>query len=314
MASVGDGMVVGQDVPESPRIFGVFLAPSIAARLKKMCDGRGWHWLEISRAESFAELASRKPDVVVIPEAERELLGRALPMGTRRAFRVLLIDTEDQHPVGDWLEVGDKYVAASADDSVIAAALDELVAKGTIESVLRRVDFRARRLAGDENAQWVRSRMGIVGVVNVSAAASSKAVKEEIERSIRKAYALLDNLPEDELSLEDLWNLLLFVSVPWTQEEASAEDEIIAVLNEAVENTSGSRKIILWKDKSLIDHLGPMGRRGTLWLPSSPDPLRDALAATVRDSGEMDALEALFKARISEADLDEIIRVLGRKT
>ncbi len=294
-------------------VVAVALSREIGGRLRKACARNGWECVEISRTDVLAGTIRIPADVMVLPGAEAELLRRLRSEEGTASIPVLVVTPEGTTGVAD-LSVADGYIGESADDAAIAVALNEtLRQKDAVEFVMRRVDHQARRLTKSEDSEWFRSRLGIVGVTRVPPVRDAEELREQLRASIGKAHALLDTLPEDQLSLEDLWNLLLFVAVPWNQEEAENHKDIMAVLEEAVQDTAGSRKIILWRGKSLVDHLGPMGRRGTFWLPSSSDPLRDALHAAARDDREREALEALFKAKISEADLDQIIEALGRK-
>ena len=48
--------------------------------------------------------------------------------------------------------------------------------------------------------------------------------------------------------------------------------------------------------------------------PRSGDPLRDSVVQMAQSEEERNALEALFKRRIQDEDVDELIRVLGIKT
>ena len=312
MASYGEGHVADREKDEGrPRILGVSLPSQLAERLRAVCARRGWDWLPLQRTGLPAEMLSKQADVVVIVGGEEGRRGQQENWTGK--IPTLVIDLEGSHRKADAVQIGDRHVSISADDDSLSAALDEILRnRGTLEFALQRIDAQSRRVACNDDSEWVRSRFGIVGVVWLSIARSGPELKDKIGLAVRKAYALLDALSDEQLSLVDLWNLLLFVSVPWTQAEAESDQELMEVLDETVRDTSGSRKLILWKGRSLMDHLGPMGRRGTLWLPSSPDPLRDALQAAVRDELELDALEAIFKARITEVDLDHIVKVLSR--
>lgn len=296
------------------RVGGVSLSSHLAGRLRAICGRRGWEWVELTNAKSGEEVSSHHADVIVITRTGQSAPLRGLREKPASNGPVLVVEMEGRDPRVHSAQAGEWYLTESADDEAMATVLaDMLRTRKTLEFTLKDIDPDSRQLAHNERAEWVRSRLGIIGMVVVPQASNGPELKEQIASEVRNAHALLDTLPEDQLSLEDLWNLLLFVAVPWTQAEVeSGAAERREILDETIRDTSGSRKLILWAGRSVVDHLGPMGRRGTLWLPSSPDPLRDALQATVRDEAELNALEAIFKARISEADLERIVKVLSR--
>jgi hypothetical protein len=303
---------------DRPRVLGVSLSPQLADRLRTICSRRGWEWLDLANVTARDDVTTKKADLLVtIGTREKVALGafHGLLDDWVSSAPMLVFDTESGRSAPDRPKFGERHLAESANDDTVSLVLDEMLRdRGTLEFALKAIDADSRRLAHNEHAEWVRSRLGIIGMVVIPQTTSGPELKEQVALAVRSSYSLLDALPEDQLSLEDLWNLLLFVAVPWTQADAdSGASERREVLDDIVRDMSGSRKLILWKDRSIADHLGPMGRRGTLWLPASPDPLRDTLQTAVRDPVEMDALESIFKARISEADLERIIRVLSRQ-
>lgn len=178
---------------------------------------------------------------------------------------------------------------------------------------IKRIDENAKVLVEDNSCQWIRSQMGIVGLVRIDAKVSSEGLNELFSTQVAHSYGMLDRLPQSALSSDDVWNLLLIVSVPWGEDEMRDMPDVAAVLNEYAQNMEGSRKIILWKGSSLDKHLGPLGEGIISWMPSSADPLREAVESAVRDDVERDAIEVLFKRRITDEDFERLIHALGRR-
>lgn len=293
-------MVVDDDLP-------------VVTPLRRICAARDYKCIEVPRSAVIARATTDRPDVIVLSESQHILLRELRSEGVS-AWMPIVVVTGEKRSDGTLALGADGCVADVTDEAAVEdAILGTIRDKETVESVMRRLDPRAEPLAKDIDCQWFRSRLAIIGVTRIPKVSDATELRKKVDVAVRKTYGLLDNLPEDRLSLEDLWNLLLFVSVPWSQEEAEQQVEMMGVLNEVVQDTSGSRKVILWKGQSLLEHLGPMEGRGTFWLPSSPDPLRDALRAAARDHTELEALEALFKAKITESDLERVIDALGRK-
>jgi len=172
-------------------------------------------------------------------------------------------------------------------------------------------DPQVTLLAADDSCEWVRSRMGIVGLIRVSEPVAPGTLRTMLEEKIVSAYAQLDALSENAFSLDDMWNVILLIAVPWTRDEAEANSELIHALVEVSRNLSGSRKILVWSGTPLARHLGLLAQITKTWSPSSEEPLREVVRAAARNEVERDALEVLFKRRITEADLDALIQALG---
>jgi hypothetical protein len=177
---------------------------------------------------------------------------------------------------------------------------------------MRTVDPAASILVSDDSCQWVRSRMGIVGLIALEERVSPETLREWLDQMIIRAHAQLDALPESLFSHDDMWNVTLFIAVPWTQGEISADSKLSTALLDVTRDLSGSRKVILWTDTSVANHLGPLAQASKTWSGSSGEPLRDVVQASARDEFERGALEVLFQRRITEADWDTLIRALGR--
>jgi hypothetical protein len=180
-----------------------------------------------------------------------------------------------------------------------------------IESV-RQFDGRARELREDAQCQWVRCGFGIVGLVTISHAAPAAELDARIEGLVAHAHSVLDDLPDEQLEVEDLWNVVLLIAVPWTRAGAASEPLIAAVLLRWTRNTIGSRKIILWQGSDLRDYLGPLGLGARGWMPPLGDPLRDTIMSAAAGDDERRVLEVLFKRRIDQADIESLIEVLSR--
>jgi hypothetical protein len=174
------------------------------------------------------------------------------------------------------------------------------------------LDPDASLLVSDDFCQWVRSRMGIVGLLALEDRVPLETVREFLKEGIVRAYAQLDALPERLFSHDDMWNVTLFIAIPWTQGETVADSKLSSALLDVTRDLSGSRKVILWKGTSVANHLGPLVQASKTWSVSSGEPLRDVVQASARDEVERGALEVLFQRRITEGDLDTLIRALGR--
>jgi hypothetical protein len=172
-------------------------------------------------------------------------------------------------------------------------------------------DSTVQELQRDDQCEWVRSRYGILGLVRIDERISHQEVKRLLDERVAHAHSVLDQLPDEALSFEDLWNLLLMISVPWNIEQAEADRELAELLLSCVRDTTGSRKIIIWRGTSPTDYIGRLGKGAGSWMPASGDPLREAADATSQSDTERQVLEILFKRRISEKDVDQLIQTLG---
>ena len=178
---------------------------------------------------------------------------------------------------------------------------------------LLQLDRKAKKLVEDESCEWVRSRPGIIGVVQLARSGPIQQVTNLLRRLIEHAYTLLDRLPQDRLSVQDIWNVTLLIAVSIQESELDRDSEIARLLDRISRDVSGSRKIVLWLDRRIGDYFGPLGEGRHLWKLSSEDPLRLTLEQLATDSEERGALEAIFKRRLSQEDIDELLRVLSRQ-
>src|SRR6266540_1943396 len=172
---------------------------------------------------------------------------------------------------------------------------------------LRSIDEHAEELREDSRCAWVRSTFGIIGRVSVSHILNAAALDAQVSEEVAHALAEMDKIPDKDVGQEELWNLLLFIGVPWTRGEGRDQSDVAMVLARWARNTIGCRKVILWSDVDIRNHLGPLGVGGESWAPPSGDPLREALSASALDDEERGALEVLFKRRIETSDIEQVI-------
>jgi hypothetical protein len=179
--------------------------------------------------------------------------------------------------------------------------------------VLKERDASAITLTADDACEWVRSAFGIVGYVQLVEPVLAIQLDHKLSQLVNHSYSQLEKLSNAELSFDELWGLLLLIRVPWTYDEAQADDQLAAVLARWSRNTKGSRKRIVWSDESLGKSFGPLGTNGASWMPSMDDPLHDAVKSVSRDDVERGALDVLFQRRIDDEDIDELLKVLARR-
>jgi hypothetical protein len=133
-----------------------------------------------------------------------------------------------------------------------------------------------------------------------------------LRRLIEHAYTLLDTLPKEKLSVQDIWNVTLLIAMPIKESELDRNSEIAKSVDAISRDVTGSRKVVLWFDRRIGDYFGPLGEGRNLWKLSSDDPLRRTLERLATDLVEREALETIFKRRLSQEDIDELLRVLSR--
>jgi hypothetical protein len=183
---------------------------------------------------------------------------------------------------------------------------------GWLARELVQLDSKAKQLVTDELCGWVRSRPGIIGIIQLARLAPTQ-VPILARRLIGHAHGVLDGLPREQLSVEDIWNVTLLISVPMKESELDRNSQIAKSLDELSRDLTGSRKVVLWFDRRLSDYFGPLGEGHHIWKLSSDDPLRQTLERVATDQVEREALEVIFKRRLSQRDLDDLFKILGRK-
>jgi hypothetical protein len=77
---------------------------------------------------------------------------------------------------------------------------------------------------------------------------------------------------------------------------------------------TGSRKLVLWFDRTVGEYFGRLGEGRESWKLSSDDPLRQTLERVAANSEERNALEVIFKSRLSQEDIDELLQELSKHT
>ncbi len=174
-------------------------------------------------------------------------------------------------------------------------------------------DRQATVLFADTSCEWVRSRIGIIGLIALEDTLSPETMAARLAEQIVRAHAQLDALPESLFSFDDMWNVILLIGVPWTEEESESDPVLRRELLNVTRDLSGSRKIVLWRNTPVPTLLGPLAPMPGIIGTSSEAPLRDVIQESARDDVERGALEVLFKRRITESDLDTLIRALGRE-
>ena len=177
---------------------------------------------------------------------------------------------------------------------------------------LTAVDKTAKVLVDRPEGQWARSRLGIVGIIDVGEPTDADSLRNGLQRSVAAAHACLDSLSPADFSHSDVWNLLLFVRVPWTKQQIGDKAAEASVLMDLSNDLRGSRKVVLWKDTDISDYFwSRMGSTQTL--PLRPvDPLREALRESVCSEREMQVMELLFTRRFSKDQLEDAIEVLAK--
>jgi len=173
--------------------------------------------------------------------------------------------------------------------------------------------WSAERLSQDSECEWVRCWFGILGLVEIPDGTSDSEVPSVLSSRIDHAHSVLDELPEEKLNFDELWNVTLLVKVPWGAEDLAEHSEAAAALSRTIANTAGSRKVIVWKGEGLLAHVGRLGTGGGSWRPTSGDPIRETLIARAKDDAEKDAINILLDGgRISDSKLDDLVRVFAR--
>jgi hypothetical protein len=196
---------------------------------------------------------------------------------------------------------------------LVQRCLALLARAGYLHLVIRRYDASAILLARTATVEWVRARTGIIGLLRIPRRQTAPELRLTLDRVIGAAHSALDDLSEERLSSDDLWNLLLLVSLPWTHEEAAAETALMTTLSDLERSLTGSRKVCVWRTISPLSHFSGFAAATSAWLPSSTSPLHDELRAVVKDHAEYDALLALFKRRLLDGDVDNILKTLSRE-
>ncbi len=182
---------------------------------------------------------------------------------------------------------------------------------GQLLDRLGELDSTAKVLVDRPEVEWVRSRLGIIGLVSIQEPANAGSFRQMISVTLELAHGFLDALSPMEFSRSDVWNLLLLVRVPWTRQEIKTRTSEAAVLIDLCNDVVASRKVVIWKDADISDYfwsrVASVGSAGL----ATVDPLRQTLEDSVRTKEELQALEFLFKRKISREELERAISVLA---
>jgi hypothetical protein len=190
----------------------------------------------------------------------------------------------------------------------------DIEAQSALSVSLEAQGWNVEQLTRDQRCEWVRSWLGVLGLVRVDPGVTDAELPPTLDSLVNHAHNMLDQLPEETLGFEDLWNVTLLVKVPWSRDEVEGRPKVSEALMELSANTTGSRKMVVWGNDSILEHIGKMTDSGAAWLPISGDPIREALLLASRDRSEAAAIETLIDGgRISDASLDELVGVFARQ-
>lgn len=290
---------------------------SATSPLKSQLESIAWDEISIGKLDTAQLEADRnRSHVLILASAEAQTVWQEVE---EHALDMPLYPVV----VGD---AGDVAIGASA-LLRLAPFLRQPVdgpMQDTVRTLLRRsaslyvelasIDPDTELLTQNSQCEWDRSSVGVVGIVRVPLNSSAQNLSEQLELLRSNAYAAVDRLPTARLSTDELWTLLLVVAVPWSREQLNNMNAESVILRKFASDTTGSRKLIMSRDESVTGLLGPVAGSRLKWHPTSDDPLRDQLHASVKNHEELDALEALFKKRLSADDFDRMIAALRRKS
>ena len=181
---------------------------------------------------------------------------------------------------------------------------------GRLVDEVRSLDASAEELSADSRCEWVRCAFAIIGRVRIRESGSPDALDREISEEVAHALAQIDRVPDRMLTQDELWNLVLFIAVPWPRAQSESEVAKDRVLARWARNTAGCRKLILWADSSIAAHVGPLSSDGEAWVPEG-DILGDLVGREALSEEERRWLQILFKRRFDPGDAEQLIRVLG---
>lgn len=273
--------------------------------------------LENAGHEVIAESSSRPPvgdsvAALMTTDAAHNQLAQ-LRKQFARVFPVLIGDTASFVDSSDLTLASAPTLSRHASVEELMRMID-LVSRGNgwLLRELIRIDEIAKQVVGDEMCEWVRCRDGIIGLLRFAYIEPSLHATNLLRRSIEYSYALLDNLPRQKFSLQDVWNVTLIVAVPVKKAEFNRNPTLFRPLDGLSQDLTGARKIVMYLDEGIHEYFGPLSLSHTLSELSATDPLREALTRLAVDSTERDALEAIFKSRLSQEDIDRLTQVLGR--
>jgi len=224
------------------------------------------------------------PELLVVSglsSNRRDELLAWLQMGDTSSLLPVLTVDGDESSISPCCDAYDELAESATQGEIEAKAFGLVSRRGRLHSLIRRFDSSASLLAKDAGCEWVRSRTGIIGLVAIPHKQPAATLKAMAETRILAAHGLLESQPESQFSMEDVWNLILLISVAWSKEEAGDEN-CDQVLRDLEKDLTASRKIVLWRGTSPIEHIGPLSRTHGGIVAASADPALDAIEAAAR--------------------------------
>jgi hypothetical protein len=287
------------------------------SKIKEHLESAAWHGISVG-ALDLNDLASDhgRPHVLVMSSEEAQLeWHRVEEYALDHALYPLVVSNGEQlsKDASPLLRLAPILLNARA-EAVRETAQNLLQRSAWLYRELAAVDSSSELLTQNSQCEWDRCSVGVVGLVRVSNTPPEMAFSEQLELLRLNAYSAIDRVPVSRLSTDDLWTLLLIVAIPWSRQELNKRNQESDILREFVNDTVGSRKVVMFSDESARGLLGPITGSGPTWYPTSDDPLRDQLHLLVKTPEESQALEVLFKKRLSAEDFERIISALGKES
>ncbi|MGH9436302.1 MAG: hypothetical protein ACRD4R_05365 [Candidatus Acidiferrales bacterium] len=286
------------------------------SKLKKRLEAIDWQDITLGPL-NIAQLIedATRPHVLVLDSREAHTVWTGIEERALDAPLYPVVVTDDDHIKEDASALLRLAPALKEPvDSLIQTTARMLLQRaGSLYRELASVDSETELLTQNSQCEWNRCSVGIVGIVRVPHDSSPATLPDRLELLRSNAYAAIDRVPIARLSTDDLWTLLLVLAVPWTRTELVTRKAESSILRAFEGDTTGSRKLVMSSDESIRALLGPVAGTGSIWYPTSDDPLRDRLHALVKSPEELEALQVLFNKRLSGDDFDRLVTVLGRK-
>src|SRR6266496_6311657 len=98
--------------------------------------------------------------------------------------------------------------------------------------VVRSIDPDATLVAKSGSAEWVRSALGILGVVTLEDCGDPHSLRATVSERISNAYAELENSSASSLQEDEFWNILLFVRAPLARQQVLGNPNMARALAE----------------------------------------------------------------------------------
>lgn len=178
-----------------------------------------------------------------------------------------------------------------------------------LQSELEATGLAVEPLVQNALCDWVKSQVGIVG--RISLRTDEADMQRRLALLRQQAHETIDRVPLSKLSLNEVWNLLLVVRLPWQRDEILQKEQEWTVLREFISDVRGSRKLLQYADTPLASLLGPFDSQRSSAGRTYEDPFLDELETIALDPKELKALKLLFKRRFSATDLTALEKALG---